>query len=144
MRNGGGRFQNVSTMSSHRIAWIYEFDSPLCNGSDLEEYYFISPNYFNFSLYRNETQESAPITEFDLNFPLNFTFTIPQSFDISNGTILLRILFNGDSFTKEDIVLFLRSDPPTVMPPDCKYMTSLLNRNTFLVSAEQFTTFLFV
>ena len=124
VRNVGGRFQNVSTMSSHRIAWIYEFDSPLCNGSDLEEYYFISLNYFKFSLYRNETQESVPITEFDLNFPLNFTFTIPSSFDISNGTILLRILFNGDSFTKEGIV-FPKLGLPTVIPPYSKYKTSL-------------------
>ena len=118
MRNGGGRFQNVSTMSSHRIAWIYEFDSPLCNGSDLEEYYFISPNYFKFSLYRNETQESVPITELDLNFPLNFTFTIPPYFDISNGTILLRILFNGESFTKEDL-MFLVAD--LIVDTDSEY-----------------------
>ena len=128
-------------MSSHRIAWIYEFDSPLCNGSDLEEYYFISPNYFEFSLYRNETQESVPITEFDLNFPLNFTFTIPPSFDISNEAIILRILFNGEHLNEGDIVL-LTPGPPTDIIVEissinqlqsilCSLIGSLFNRATF-------------
>ena len=132
MRNGGGRFQNVSTMSSHRIAWIYEFDSPLCDGSDLEEYYFISPNYFNFSLYTNETQESVPITEFDLNFPFDFTFTIPPYFDALNKTILLRILFNGESFTDEDIV-FLVADLIVDTDSECKLVFGSI-RNSHSIS----------